>query len=63
MRQANALIRKATESDERHSFIDIDTPMIGDDGRPREELFVEDGLHLSAAGYKMWSDLVRPHLE
>jgi len=63
MRQANALVRKETETDERLSFIDIDTPMIGDDGRPREELFVKDGLHLSDAGYKIWSDMVRPYLK
>jgi lysophospholipase L1-like esterase len=36
--------------------------MIGDDGMPRAELFINDGLHLSDAGYKVWSDLVRPHL-
>ena len=62
MRQANALIRKHTESDQSLSFIDIDTPMLGADGKPRAELFVSDGLHLSAAGYKIWSDLARPHL-
>lgn len=62
MRAANALIRKETESDERLSFIDIDTPMLGGDGKPRPELFVKDGLHLSDAGYKIWSGLVRPYL-
>ena len=63
MRAANALIQQETESDKRLSFIDIDTPMIGDDGKPRSELFIKDGLHLSAAGYEIWSDLVRPHLQ
>ena len=62
MRAANALIQKETESDQRLSFVDIDTPMIGDDGKPREELLAKDGLHLSKGGYKIWSDLVRPHL-
>ncbi len=63
MRQANALVRQETAGDRRLAFIDIDTPMLGKDGRPRAELFVRDGLHLSDAGYKMWSDLVRPHLK
>ena len=62
MRQANALIREETAGDKRLAFIDIDTPMLGDDGKPREELFIKDGLHLSEAGYEIWSDLVRPHL-
>lgn len=63
VRATNALVAKETESDKRLSFIDIDTPMIGEDGKPREELFIKDGLHLSAAGYEIWSDLVRPHLK
>lgn len=63
MRRANAKIREVTEQDELLEFVDIDEPMIGEDGRPREELFVKDGLHLSDAGYKLWSDLVRPHLQ
>ena len=29
------------------------------DGRPRSELFCEDGLHLSAEGYRLWTQIVR----
>src|SRR5690606_8057201 len=47
VRQANALIAKAASSNERLQFVDIDPPMIGEDGKPRKELFVADGLHLS----------------
>ena len=63
MREANALIRAVTEADERLGYVDIDTPMIGADGRPRGELFKKDGLHLNEAGYKLWSSLLRPHLK
>ena len=63
MRDANARIRRTIDTDSRLSYIDIDTPMIGDDGRPRPELFVRDGLHLSAKGYELWASRVRPHLE
>ena len=37
--------------------------MLDDQGQPLKELFVEDGLHLNAAGYRRWSALVRPLLE
>jgi|GEM_PF-1160171 len=30
--------------------------------KPREELFVKDRLHCSAAGYRLWTSIVRPHL-
>ena len=62
MRAANALIRATAEQDERLVFVDIDRPMIGDDGKPRSELLRTDGLHLNDEGYKLWSALVRPHL-
>lgn len=62
MREANRGIEKLTKTDPRLFFVDVDTPMIGEDGRPRPELFVDDGLHLSAEGYELWSSLLRPLL-
>ena len=63
MRAANAEIKAITENDDRMQFLDIDTPSIGSDGKPRSELFVKDGLHLSQAGYDIWNDLIRPMLK
>ena len=37
--------------------------MIGKDGTPKPELFVEDGLHLTPEGYKAWTQMLRPHLK
>lgn len=62
VREANALIKCAFACDPRASFLDIDAAMLGPDGLPRPELFVEDGLHLSEEGYKLWSDQLRPLL-
>ena len=61
-REANAKIRAITEKDDRMTFCDIDTPMIGADGKPRKELFIEDGLHLSRAGYDLWNTIIGPML-
>ena len=55
IRKANRMIAKLTSKDPSQEFIDIDTPMIGKDGKPRKELFVKDGLHLSHEGYLLWS--------
>ena len=38
-------------------------PMLGADGKPRPELFVKDRLHCNAAGYKLWTSIVRPYLK
>lgn len=63
VRQANQLIQAMAEEDTKLVFLDIDTPMIGEDGKPKPELFAKDGLHLSDAGYTIWSDLLRPNLK
>ena len=62
MREANEAIREIAAEDPRLAFVDVDAPMIGSDGRPRPQLFAEDGLHLSAEGYELWASLVLPHL-
>ena len=63
MRAANALIRAHTRTDERLAYVDVDAPMLGDDGKPRAEFFKKDGLHLNATGYALWTKLLRPHLK
>lgn len=63
MRAANALIRDFCERDDRLAFLDVDGTMLGWDEKPRKELFVEDGLHLSAQGYQLWNFLLRPFLQ
>lgn len=59
MRKANRLIQDFTKTDKRLFYIDIDTPMIGEDGRPKADLFLDDGLHLNEAGYRLWSEIVK----
>lgn len=61
---ANTSINKlCTERGERFVFLDIWEPMLDDNGEPRPDLLVDDGLHLNDAGYELWSRLLRPHLE
>jgi lysophospholipase L1-like esterase len=62
MQQANTLVAAECVKWPQLEFVDIWLPMLGPDGRPREELLRADGLHLSHAGYTLWARLVRPHL-
>jgi lysophospholipase L1-like esterase len=62
MRAANALIRAYCEHDDRVAYVDVDDAMLGWDEKPRPELFIADGLHLTADGYQIWTFLVRPFL-
>lgn len=62
IRRVNTLVREMTTRDQNLGYIDVFTPMLGKDGKPRRELFLEDELHLNAAGYALWTRIVTPHL-
>lgn len=62
MQAANKLIADDCAKDERLSYIDVWQPMLGDDGKPRPELFADDGLHLNRTGYALWNKLVQPYV-
>jgi GDSL-like Lipase/Acylhydrolase family len=57
--QANAKVKALCAKDERLTYIDVAPKLLGDDGKPKAELFVKDGLHLSAEGYAILNDAVR----
>ncbi|MBC8117551.1 MAG: hypothetical protein H7062_24395, partial [Candidatus Saccharimonas sp.] len=60
--EANRLIREEIERGKGQVFIDVWTPMLGEDGMPRAELFVKDQLHMNESGYEIWTRLVESHL-
>lgn len=62
MQEANALVADACMADDRLVFVDVATPLLGDDGRPRRDCYVGDGLHLSPAGYAAWAEVLAPCL-
>ena len=63
MQQANKFIEQFVKTDKRLAYVDIWPAMLGADGKPRKELFQPDGLHLSAEGYQVWTEAVRPRLK
>jgi lysophospholipase L1-like esterase len=63
IREANWRIREDLRSRPNSTFIDIFEPMLGPDGRPRSELYADDGLHLSPAGYRVWTLEILKHRE
>jgi lysophospholipase L1-like esterase len=63
MHQTNALLRARCSADADCVYVDPWPSMIGADGTPKPEFFVEDGLHMTPAGYHAWTDMLRPHLK
>ena len=60
---ANALVRQYCATHAHLTFVDIVPQMLSADGKPRKELLVEDGLHMTPAGYTIWNDALRPVLQ
>jgi lysophospholipase L1-like esterase len=60
MRAANQLVRDYVRTDEKLAYVDVFTPMLDASGQPRRELYLEDGLHMTPAGYAIWRDLIAP---
>lgn len=44
------------------TFVDTARSSVDVQGRVRDELFLDDGLHLSPVGYRSWTSLLRPLL-
>ncbi len=63
MQRANALIEHYADHQDRVDYLDVATPMLGPDQKPRKELLADDGLHLSPQGYALWTTIVTSWLE
>ena len=63
MHQTNTLIRTRCTADSNCVYVDPWPSMIGKDGTPKPELFVEVGLHMTPDGYTVWTQMLKPHLK
>ena len=58
----NKQIAAICKQDSRLRYADLTGTLLGEDGTPKKELFLRDGLHLNDQGYKVWSSALRPVL-
>ena len=59
---SNVLIKAFLAKEANTKYLDVYSLMLTKDGKLRPELFVEDMLHMDAAGYAIWQKAVEPHL-
>ena len=50
-----------TRNDNWH-FINVFKEMIDPAGRLKKEYFLNDGLHLSENGYRLWKEIIKKHI-
>jgi lysophospholipase L1-like esterase len=63
IRSANAIVKAYCAKEKHLAFMDIEQSMIGADGKPNPDLLVADGLHMTPAGYRIWTAALRPLLK
>lgn len=63
IRRTNHLLSQLCDEHKGVMFIPTEDLFIGEDGKPISDLFVSDQLHLSEAGYAVWSKRVRSYVE
>lgn len=63
MKKSNELLKAECDKNDLLTFIDIATPMLGEDGTPKKGIFKKDNLHMNRAGYDIWTKAVKPILD
>ncbi len=60
--EANKQIKAFLKKQKRSGFIDVYPLMVDAVGNPREELFIDDRLHMKPEGYAIWKRIILPYL-
>lgn len=63
MREANKKIAKFMKKEKNAEFIDITKTMNDANGNVRKDLFVEDMLHMTPEGYRLWAKVMNPYMK
>lgn len=58
----NKLVSDYIKQTPHLKYCDASDISLGNDGKPRRDLFVKDGLHFNAKGYKLLAERVRPFM-
>jgi len=60
LKKTNELLAKECATQPWMRFIDTTSPLLGADGKPKEELFKPGDIHMLPAGYAVWKSVIAP---
>ncbi|WP_336689526.1 MULTISPECIES: GDSL-type esterase/lipase family protein [unclassified Chryseobacterium] len=63
MKEANKKIADFMKKQPNSAFIDITKVMQDENGNVRKDLFVEDMLHMTPEGYRLWTSVMNPYMK
>lgn len=58
----NELIKTFLSSQPNTQFINVYQAMLQADGKPRNDIFLQDNLHMNSKGYDIWIKIITPYL-
>lgn len=59
----NGMLKAWAAKNKNVTYADIWTPMLDPSGRVKDDLFIDDGLHMKANGYEIWARVLTPYLK
>jgi lysophospholipase L1-like esterase len=60
--ESNKLIREFLATQKNTDYVDVYSLMLDASGKPRQELFTSDDLHMNRKGYEIWKKAIEPAL-
>lgn len=63
MKETNKKIADFMKKQPNADFIDITKVMQDENGNVRKDLFVEDMLHMTPEGYRLWTSVMNPYMK
>jgi lysophospholipase L1-like esterase len=61
--KANQLIQAFIATQPHSKYINVFDAMLNQDGSIREDIFLEDRLHMNEKGYAIWTKIIGPYLK
>lgn len=58
----NALMADYAEYTDGVTFVDVNTPLLNEDGSVNNGYFEQDLLHVNREGYAIWTSVLKPML-
>ena len=62
MQAVNQRMREYASEKKWITFVNVATPMLDENGEPKAELFLGDGIHMKEKGYEIWREVLEPYL-
>ena len=63
IQEGNALIRDLSTKLRNVHYIETADYFLNQEGKPRQDLFIKDKLHLNEEGYKVWTRVIKNNLD